>query len=180
MGNYYTKSQIDIDKNYLNSNKHCNYTVIKIWPDPKSISRVPRKGEIVPAYVYNVYDGDTCSVIYEYGNEYININIRVMGVDCPEINPSTKDLKMKDLEKKAAIFVREKVRKLILGDDIKIKLIKWDKYGGRVVGAIFLPNKFENKWITLTEYLLSNGYGKPYGGNKKNDWTEKDLYKIFM
>jgi len=180
MGNYYTKSQIELDQDYIRSDISSKCTVVKMWPNPKYISRVPRKGEIVVARVYNVYDGDTCSVIYEYGSEYININIRVMGVDCPEINPSAEDIEMKNLEKKAAIFVRDKVRKMILDKDVKIKLIKWDKYGGRVVGAIFLPSKFENKWITLTEYLLSNGYGKPYIGNKKDDWERRDLIKMFM
>lgn len=178
MGNYYTKQQLEFDEQYISSKKIKKPT-IKVWPDPKTISRVPRKGEIVNAYVYKVYDGDTCSVLYEYGTKIININIRVMGVDCPEINSNSDSLEMKTLEKKAAIYIRDKVQKLILDNDVKIKLIKWDKYGGRVVGAIFLPSKFENKWITLTEYLLANEYGKPYCGSKKNDWTKKELIKIF-
>lgn len=174
MGNYYTKYQLELDEQYI---KDINKP--KTWPNPKNVPRVPRKGEIVLARVYNVYDGDTCSVIYEHGTKYINLNIRVMGVDCPEINPTvSNDQSIKELEKEAAIFVRDKVRKMILDNDVRVKLIKWDKYGGRVVGAIFLPSKFENRWITLTEYLLSNDYGKPYSGNKKNDWTKKELYHL--
>ena len=148
------------------------------WPDPKTVPSFPYQGEIVDAYVYNVYDGDTCSIIISLKNfGYMKLKIRVIGVDTPEIKirGARKNMPIGDLEKKAAIHVRDKVKNLIEGKVCQVRMDKWDKYGGRVIGVVYLTSK---KYATLTEYLLANGYAKKYYGSKKEEWKSEELNSI--
>lgn len=134
----------------------------------KEVENVPRMNKIIKAKVIDVYDGDTCKVIYRYGTKPIKISIRIQGIDTPEIKTPNK------YEKEAAIKIRDLVRKKILGKILYIKLIKWDKYGGRVVGDVFLSGKKNN----LSNFLLSKNLAKPYTGNKKDTWTDYECKKI--
>lgn len=148
------------------------------WPDPKTVDAVPFKSQKITAFVYNVYDGDTCSVMFPIGNTHQKLNIRVVGIDAPEvkIRGDVKNLDISKLEMRAGVFVRDKVKKLIENRECQVKFMKWDKYGGRVIGVVYLPS--DTKYETLTEYLLSKRYAKPYFGSAKEEWTEEELYYI--
>jgi len=147
------------------------------WPDPDEIPTVPYKGVRVRVFVYDVYDGDTCSILVPFGEEYLKLKIRVLGVDTPEVKVrgAAKGTELGDLEEKAGAHVREKVKALIEGKECEVRLDKWDKYGGRVNGVVFLESR---KYTTLTEYLLANYYAKEYHGKKKEGWTEEELGRI--
>ena len=148
------------------------------WPDPNTIPTVPYKGQIINALVYSVYDGDTCSILVPTGIDgFLNLRIRILGVDTPEVKVKKKDREemgneLADLEEEAGKYVRDKVKQRIEGKVCKIRLDKWDKYGGRVIGEIFLESR---RYSTLTNYLLTNYYAKPYTGQKKELWTEQEL-----
>jgi len=138
---------------------------------------------MIYAKVVDVYDGDTFTVIIMYGDLPMKLKIRLQGVDAPELvvkkTPgkvyTSEQLELMELEMRAGAHVRDKVKKLIEGKEVIVKLIKCDKYGGRQVGAVYLkPQSYE----TLTEYLLSKRYGKPYQAQKKDDWTREELNYI--
>lgn len=148
-----------------------------VWPDPSEVPTVPYKGERVKVLVYDVYDGDTCSILIPIGSGFLKLKIRVLGVDTPEVKVrgKMKGTELGNLEQEAGVYVREKVKKLIEGKECEVRLDKWDKYGGRVNGAVYLESK---KHATLTEYLLANHYAKEYYGKAKEDWTTEELEKI--
>lgn len=134
--------------------------------DPEKISSVPFQNEKIDCRVVSVYDGDTCTVIYFNGSIPAKTNIRLMGIDCPEIRKSSP------LEKRAAEMVRDYVRQKIENKIVQVCFIKHDKYGGRIVGEIFVSGE------SLSQHLIKRGYGRPYDGSKKSNWTQYELEYI--
>jgi endonuclease YncB( thermonuclease family) len=140
------------------------------WPvadEIKNINSVPNKGIKTKMYVYKVYDGDTCSVVFRHGGEFLKTNIRLNGIDAPELKTDN------ELEKLAGELVAGYVREMINEKEITAVLIKHDKYGSRYVGDIYL-----NDNTTLSEHLLLRGYVINYGGGKKEEWTNEKLQSI--
>lgn len=133
-----------------------------------SVELIPRMKKPIRAKIIEVYDGDTCKVVYRFGRKYFKISIRIGGIDTPEIRGGSQN------ETKAAEQIRDHVRELILGKIKYIYIEKWDKYGGRVVGDVFLNGK--NK--PLSGYLLQRGLAKKYDGSKKEEWTDAQCKNI--
>lgn len=174
------------------------------------------KNEWIDAYVYKVYDGDTIKIIYSKYNKYLsnspnhqngsfiyNINpddylkvsIRLIGVDTPEIRPKKSKysklsvfdkLELVKLEKVASIKIRDDILPMLLGKIIKVRMIKNDKYGGRVLGDIIIQHNYADfedipedisgsTEIMLSDYLIYKKYAKVYNGNEKSPWTKKEL-----
>ena len=154
--------------------------------DPKSVSKVPFKNQLIDARVCKVYDGDTITVIFELAGQPMKVSVRVVGVDCPELKPTKpKDgcedydqlMELYELEAAAGKVCRDHVAELILEKIIKVKFLKNDKYGGRYLGEVFLPSSNNEPPQSLTTILCSEGYAKPYEGDKKEPWTKEQLIK---
>ena len=101
--------------------------------------------------MYDVYAGDTITVIFYLFNEYYKFKIRLADIDTPGIR--TKDLIEK--EKKVCSFVIFFV--LILNKICKIKCKKNDKYG-RILAVIYLDDKNINELLITKKY--ANYYKK--------------------
>jgi len=199
--------QLRIEKENKSDRSEIIEKLLKI--NYEKISSPPCKNEIVLSRVFQVYDGDTVKVIYPYGKEFIKISIRLIGIDTPElILRRYKNEKIKNLHEKAGFIVKKHVESLILEKIILLKILKWDKYGGRIVGDILVPysqmlEKIENKnisvltirrsdennyffereeedkFVSLSDYLISEKLAKVYSGKvKKNEWSEDDLKYI--
>jgi len=113
--------------------------------------------------VTRVIDGDTVEVIVnflpkELGN---NLYIRIWGVDTPEKSWRAKSDKEAQLGAAATKFTTELIKN---SEDIKIKVVSWDKFGGRILGDIIVDSK------SLRQLLLEKGYAREYYGAKKEDW----------
>jgi len=107
------------------------------------------------ARIYKVYDGDTCTVLFRWKKQNINISCRIFGIDTPELR--TKNLK----EKKAGYEAKEFLEGIILEKVLRVKFGKNGKYGRPLV-EIFLPNG-----QSISDIMISNGHAKPYFGGKK-------------
>jgi endonuclease YncB( thermonuclease family) len=147
--------------------------------DHTTIEFIPCRKEFIYAKVIDVYDGDTCTILYEYENIFLKTKIRINGVDTPEkrIKGPLKNTDIGNLQKKAAIHVKNDVVNLLENKIVKVVMNKFDKYGGRVNGDIYLPEEC-NSNKTLADYLISKKYAKKYSGKKKELWTEKELLFI--
>lgn len=130
----------------------------------------PHQGEIVGAKVLSVYDCDTCTVVYNINNNSsypFIIDIRFAGIDGPEKRTLNK------LEKEASLLVTKYVSDMILHKEIKLEIMDWDKYGGRIVGVIHVGD------INLNSLLLDQQLVKSFTGSvKKEPWTDDELHKI--
>lgn len=112
----------------------------------------------------DVHDGDTITVIFYHHeiNFPIQINVRVIGYDSPELHPKKENRTLESLneEKRQALVAKQYVETLLLNKKIYVKFYKYDKYGRPLVDVLLETN-------TLTNIMLSNGYGIPYNGGKK-------------
>lgn len=143
--------------------------------DPNSVDDIPHRNQLIDARVFKVYDGDTCSIIFAVGASVMKTSIRVMGVDCPEIRPKdpSQSAELKKLEKEAGAKCRDFVASQILEKVVKVKLLDNDKYGGRMLGEIYIM--LDGSEVSLTSALIDRGYAKPYKGEKKTPWTKEEL-----
>ena len=77
----------------------------------KTTKSPPHLSEIVQAKVMSVYDGDTCTIVYNINNNILSpfvVNLRLFGVDAPEKKTNN------NLEKKASLLLTEYVSNKIL------------------------------------------------------------------
>mgnify|MGYP001582595735 CR=1 FL=1 len=131
--------------------------------DPKSLKSDIFQDLTINCLCYSVYDGDTISVIFKFGELYCRKNIRLLGIDSCEIKSKIKS------EKDLAIRARDYLREKILGKLIQINMLKLDKYG-RQLGIIYCDN------ININEDLIKGGFVRPYDGKKKEIWNlDNDL-----
>ena len=134
-----------------------------------------------------VYDGDTISdvkvlvcklcdlevpfpdMIVHNGNVYREVNIRINGIDTPEMKPKKADHETEELrqrEKDFAIQARDYLRWLITdAPDVEIRNLQPDKYYGRIVADVFL--KINGETLNVAEHMISCGYAVAYDGGTK-------------
>ena len=115
--------------------------------------------------VVNVYDGDTCKVVFKMNNQLSRWNIRMTGYDTPEMRPP-KSQANRDEEIKAAKEAKDFLISKIMNKNqlVYIKCGKFDKYG-RLLGEIYI-NKNDKK--SINQIMIDEGHGYAYdGGTKK-------------
>lgn len=116
--------------------------------------------------IIKVVDGDTIAVKADWLPDPLKkeIHVRIFGVDTPEKGAKAKCTSEAELGAKASAFTKQLVTK---SKKQQYVLIKWDKYGGRVIGDILLDDK------SLRQALLTNGLAKEYYGGTKESWCAK-------
>lgn len=114
------------------------------------------KDFVVPAKVVKVYDGDTCTCVFDtMGLGLYKHSVRLSGIDTPEIKSSNPK------EKTRAIEVRDFLKNLILNKIVQLHCKGSDKYG-RVLGVISTEDG-----VDINNLLVENGMALRYDGGKK-------------
>lgn len=121
-----------------------------------------------PAHAYEitrVIDGDTVEIAVDFLPSPLppKLSIRVIGIDTPEKSPRAQCDAEAALAKKASAFTKDAVAN---ATEVDVKILKWDKYGGRALGTIFLDHQ------SLAQSLISAGLARPYKGDAKQSWCE--------
>lgn len=137
--------------------------------DPGSVPKVPLQNQFTLARIEEVYDGDTVKIIVLLSDMPVRFSLRILGIDTPEIKHGEGRLPQEHL---AAVKVRDHIRSLFQDNIAKVRIHDWDKYGGRVLGDLFLPTG-----ESVSDILISGGWARPYHGEKKKVWTLDDLSK---
>lgn len=121
------------------------------------------EGVVYTWKVEKVLDGDTVKFQVPFLPAPLKpvLSVRVLGVDTPEKKPRNHCDKEDVLAQKASAFTKETVAKAKV---VQVKLVDWDKYGGRVLGDVLIDGK------PLSEMLIQNGLARAYFGEKKSDW----------
>ena len=105
-----------------------------------------------PAFVTNVYDGDTitCNINCGFGVELKKQKIRLFGLNAPEVRGDNKE---------NGILSRDRLREKILNKEIMLKTIK-DKKGkyGRYLGILFIDNININEWLIENNLAIKADY----------------------
>jgi endonuclease YncB( thermonuclease family) len=115
------------------------------------------------AYCYNIHDTDTISILFKYKDEIIKYNIRISGIDAPELN--SKIL----YERELCIKGTQYLKNLILNNILKVKIKKIDKYG-RLLADLYTLDLYPNN-IYINKDLIDKGYCREYNGDAKVDWN---------
>ena len=118
-----------------------------------------------PYDITRVIDGDTVEIAVDFLPSPLppKLSIRVMGIDTPEKAPRAQCDAEAALAKKASAFTKNAVANAL---EVDIKILKWDKYGGRVLGDVYLDHQ------SLAESLVSAGLARHYKGDAKQSWCE--------
>lgn len=116
----------------------------------------------------HVIDGDSLRLTLDLGMRVsMETDVRLLGVDTPELHGSTA------LEREAAQLVRRWIWDRLEKDPIAlVESHEMDKYG-RLLADIKLESS-----RYLNSMLLDRGFARPYGGEKKEPWTEAQLQAI--
>ena len=90
------------------------------------------------AKVIKVYDGDTVTVILDLGfNVTIKERLRLAGINTPEV---------RGVEKVEGKISRDRLRELILGEEVIVKTSKRGKYG-RYIAKLIHGGVVINDWL---------------------------------
>lgn len=113
--------------------------------------------------ITRVIDGDTVAFRADFMPAPLKpeLSIRVLGVDTPEKAPRAACEKEAKAAAAASEFTKQAVKN---AKTTQIEIKSHDKYGGRVLGDVFLDGK------RLSELLIENGHARPYKGEKKESW----------
>ena len=124
-----------------------------------SVAEFGFKGDTKQAKVVNVYDGDTCKVVFPVLRKLYKFNCRIQGVDTPEIR--TRDKK----EKEYGLKVRDELRKKILNQVVTIHCDEFDKYG-----RLLIDIQCKNEEKKISQWLIDNNFAFSYDGGTKKKW----------
>ena len=111
------------------------------------------------AKIVDVYDGDTCTIIFKWEKKYRKFKCRCSGYDSPEMKPRL------NIENREQVIENAKLAKNRLIELTKgyvfINCLNFDKYG-RLLVDIYDKN---NVYINLK--MVEEGHGYYYNGGKK-------------
>jgi len=102
------------------------------------------ENRILPAKCLDIYDGDTATFGVIINHELYKFNMRLSGIDTPEIRPR-KNNPNRDSEKKAAKYVRNRVLQLITDQEIDLN----KNYTRKQIKNILGSNCFSYSYSTL-------------------------------
>jgi len=113
--------------------------------------------------VTRVIDGDTVEIQVDFLPKELGdkLHIRIWGVDTPEKGWRAQNQHEQDLGNRATEYTHNLIQN---AKDIKVSIIMWDKFGGRVLGDLMIDGQ------SLRKLLLEKGYAREYYGTKKESW----------
>lgn len=116
----------------------------------------------VPAQVVKLIDGDTVQIVAQpWKDHYVLTDIRIGEIDTPEKKGRAKCAAEADLAEDASAATRQ----LIEGKTVMLYNVKFEKYGGRVLGDIRTP-----EGISAAQNLIDRQLARPYDGGTKQSW----------
>lgn len=124
---------------------------------------VSKAGVVHDFKVLKVKDGDTVVMEAAFLPAPLKqeLSIRILGVDTPEKAPRAKCQSEAD----RGLAATEFTKKAVAGaKSIRVELVDWDKFGGRVLGDVYLDGK------RLSQLLIDNKLARPYHGEAKQSW----------
>ena len=138
--------------------------------DPKKVSLFSFENKVLIARIVDVYDGDTCTALFEYNGEVMKYKCRAMGYDCAEMKPK-KDDPNRDQEKALAQKAKARFIELMGGADaiVQMKCLEFDKYG-RILAYLYPIADDVAHDESINAKMIREGHGKAYMGGTKDEW----------
>ena len=135
----------------------------------------------VPKFTYGrvikVYDGDTIWMTATIDNISYRFNIRLYGIDSPELKPKEGTIEEKHRESVYANISKSKLSELILDKIVKVSILNQTKINNRLINEKYgrlLCNvyiKHHGQLISVNKWMLDNKYAIEYDGGRKKKWN---------
>lgn len=109
---------------------------------------------ITQGKVVKVYDGDTITVAFYMNCTLYRTNVRLLGIDSPELKGSSEE------EHQMAVAARNALSNKLLNQVVELRNTSTEKYG-RLLAEVWLDGTNVSVWMLL------NNYAVPYDGGKK-------------
>lgn len=130
---------------------------------------LPAKAQKTPESVLHdwkvtkVKDGDTIEFEAKFLPPPLKpvLSVRVFGVDTPEKGARAQCPKEAKMGEEATAFTKKAVAD---AKQVKVALMSWDKFGGRVLGDVILDGQ------SLRDQLIAKGLARAYFGDAKQSW----------
>lgn len=140
--------------------------------------------QIIKAKVINIHDGDTVTVTFRYRLKRFTINVRLLGIDAPEVGRAL-DSNLngeKLLERRAGQLSGFLLRSLLLNEKVELifENICFDTYN-RFLAYIVLPTSCIccGSSININRHLIELGLVREYNGrSQRSPWTQTELIKM--
>jgi endonuclease YncB( thermonuclease family) len=112
--------------------------------------------------ILRVVDGDTIETELNLPAPLNKVYIRMVGIDTPESN----HLANCESERTQGVGAKIFLENYLKGEKTMVVTnFKWDKYGGRIDGVIFVNE------VNINELMISKKYAMPYDGTgPKAEW----------
>ena len=127
------------------------------------------KDKKVQAKIIKVYDGDTVWASFYLHNKIYRFNIRLYGIDTPEMKPP-KDQENREKEIELSKLAKKYLEKLVLNKIITLELLGKEKYG-RLLGKIYLKHGYLcfSTYLDVNKDMVDKDHAyEYYGKTKKN------------
>jgi endonuclease YncB( thermonuclease family) len=128
---------------------------------PDNIPWFSLNGITCECKVISVYDADTVTIVLPFSDKFYKVKCRLYGIDSAEKRTKNKD------EKKVALESTKWLSDLIKDKIIWVKCGKWGKYGGRMIGELFMSKEDIELNVSINEMIIKKGYAYKYNGKKK-------------
>jgi endonuclease YncB( thermonuclease family) len=110
----------------------------------------------IPAIVLRVIDGDTFEArALIWPDIEVTVAVRLAGIDAPELHAACPR------ERALATAARDLLENLLAGGAVLLTQVAHDKYAGRAVAEVWLPDGRSPAPLLLTAGLAA-GYGQPH------------------
>jgi micrococcal nuclease len=127
-------------------------------PAPERLAAEALAGP-VQAVVERVVDGDTIEVRARiWLGQSLTVRVRIDGVDAPELEARCAD------ERRMALAARDYLVRRLMGAEIMLTRVVYDKYGGRVRADV------ADATGDVGRGLLAAGLARPYRGERRQPW----------
>jgi endonuclease YncB( thermonuclease family) len=114
----------------------------------------------VPARVLEVVDGDTIKVRARvWLGQEVETNVRLAGIDAPELHGRCPR------ERAMAEDAKRYLAGRIGNQDVRLRDVRFDKYGGRVLATVETPRGED-----LAQGMVAAGLARRYGGETRQPW----------
>jgi len=115
--------------------------------------------------ITRVLDGDTVGFEASFLPEPLKkeLLIRVYGVDTPEKGHRAQCVSENEKGQAATKFTANALNN---AKKIEVAIGNWDKFGGRVLGDVFVDGQ------SLRKLLIQNGFAREYYGEAKQSWCK--------
>jgi len=115
--------------------------------------------------ITRVLDGDTVGFESSFLPEPLKkeLLIRVYGVDTPEKGHRAQCVSVNEKGQAATKFTANALNN---AKKIEVAIGNWDKFGGRVLGDVFVDGQ------SLRKLLIQNGFAREYYGEAKQSWCK--------